>query len=305
MPRGRAPLLGCFTGAMLGIASGAILVPLNSTMLAVALPSVALDFDVGPSTVASLVTLYLGAVAIALPASGSLGDRFGHRRIFLVGVAGVRPRVGARGDRGHVQGARRVAGTPGGQRRARLDDSVALIRAAAPADRRGAAFGVFDMLVSTSAAVGPFVGGILVEGRSAGGRCSSSPCRLRWRRRSPWACAGPGTGATGSAEPRGASDGRSTSRASACSRPSSSPRLLGLRALEGSGPGRAWLLLAVPPLWSSRFVAWRNCGPITPPSIRGCSATGAVRGRRPRRARRDGRAPRDARDRAAPGGAAA
>ena len=85
------------TGAMLGLASGAILVPLNSTMLAVALPSVMDEFGVGAATVASLVTLYLGAVAIALPASGSLGDRFGHRRLFLVGVGGVRPGLGARG----------------------------------------------------------------------------------------------------------------------------------------------------------------------------------------------------------------
>ena len=71
---------------MLGLAGGAILVPLNSTMLAVALPSVMTEFTVGPATVASLVTLYLGAVAVALPASGSLGDRFGHRRMFLLGV---------------------------------------------------------------------------------------------------------------------------------------------------------------------------------------------------------------------------
>ena len=84
-PPGRARLI---SGAMLGLASGAILVPLNSTMLAVALPSISQEFEVGPATVASLVTLYLGAVAIALPASGSLGDRFGHRRVFLIGVGG-------------------------------------------------------------------------------------------------------------------------------------------------------------------------------------------------------------------------
>jgi MFS family permease len=82
----RAPLL---TASMLGIASGAILVPLNSTMLAVALPSVMTTFAVEPSDVASLVTLYLGAVTVALPASGSIGDRFGHRRAFLLGVAGL------------------------------------------------------------------------------------------------------------------------------------------------------------------------------------------------------------------------
>ena len=57
--------------AMLGVASGAVLVPLNSTMLAVALPSVMGEFSIGPETVSSLVTLYLGAVTVALPASGS------------------------------------------------------------------------------------------------------------------------------------------------------------------------------------------------------------------------------------------
>ena len=40
--------------------------------------------------------------------------------------------------------------------------SVALVRALSPSDRRGAAFGLFDMLVSTSAAIGPFIGGLLV-----------------------------------------------------------------------------------------------------------------------------------------------
>jgi len=79
----RPPLL---TPAMLGIAAGAILVPLNSTMLAVALPSVMTTFAVRPDEVASLVTMYLGAVTVALPASGSIGDRFGHRRTMLVSL---------------------------------------------------------------------------------------------------------------------------------------------------------------------------------------------------------------------------
>ena len=71
---------------MLGVASGAILVPLNSTMLAVALPGVMDDFTLGANAVSSLVTLYLGAVAVALPVGGSIGDRYGHRPAFLVGV---------------------------------------------------------------------------------------------------------------------------------------------------------------------------------------------------------------------------
>jgi EmrB/QacA subfamily drug resistance transporter len=160
-PPGRARLV---SGAMLGLASGAILVPLNSTMLAVALPSISTEFEVGPATVASLVTLYLGAVAIALPASGSLGDRFGHRRVFLFGVAAFAfaSAIAATAVSFEILALSRVLQAVTGALVS--TSSVALLRAMAPADRRGSAFGLFDMLVSTSAAVGPLVGGLLVAG---------------------------------------------------------------------------------------------------------------------------------------------
>ena len=149
---------------MLGLASGAILVPLNSTMLAVALPSVMGEFGVGAATVASLVTLYLGAVAVTLPASGSLGDRFGHRRVFLVGVAGfaLASALAATAASFEVLALSRVVQAVTGGLVS--TSSVALLRAMSPPDRRGSAFGLFDMLVSTSAAVGPLVGGLLVAG---------------------------------------------------------------------------------------------------------------------------------------------
>jgi EmrB/QacA subfamily drug resistance transporter len=150
------------TGTMLGIATGSVLVPINSTMLAVALPSVMDTFGVDAATVASLVTVYLGAVAVALPASGSLGDRFGHRRVFLVGVLafGLASLLAASAASFAVLAGSRVLQAISG---ALVSTSaIALVRAEAPPDRRGAAFGLFDMLVSTSAALGPLVGGLIV-----------------------------------------------------------------------------------------------------------------------------------------------
>ncbi len=154
------PLL---SGPILGLASGAILVPLNSTMLAVALPSLMQEFHVDPATIATLVTLYLAAVVVALPASGALGDRFGHRRIFLIGIAGfaLSSLLAVMAPAFEVlAGARVLQATSG----ALVSTSaISLVRASAPPDRRGAMFGLFDMLVSSSAALGPFVGGILVS----------------------------------------------------------------------------------------------------------------------------------------------
>ena len=150
------------SAVMLGVASGSILVPLNSTMLAVALPGVMSEFGLGANTVSSLVTLYLGAVAVALPVGGSLGDRFGHRRTFLVGVAGF----GAASLLAAIassfvvlEGARVLQAASGALI---STSSAALIRETAPETRRGEAFGLFDLLVSTSAAIGPFIGGVVV-----------------------------------------------------------------------------------------------------------------------------------------------
>lgn len=149
---------------MLGVASGAILVPLNSTMLAVALPGVMDDFGLGANAVSSLVTLYLGAVAVALPVGGSIGDRYGHRPAFLVGVIAfaVASALAAIATTFEVLEVSRIGQAASGALIS--TSSAALVRETAPPARQGEAFGLFDLLVSTSAAVGPFIGGLLVGG---------------------------------------------------------------------------------------------------------------------------------------------
>ena len=147
---------------MLGVASGAILVPLNSTMLAVALPDVGGTFALGANQVSSLVTLYLGAVAVALPVGGSIGDRYGHRPSFLLGVLGfaVASALAALATSFELLELSRVGQAVSGALIS--TSSAALIRETAPPERQGEAFGLFDLLVSTSAAIGPFIGGVLV-----------------------------------------------------------------------------------------------------------------------------------------------
>lgn len=158
-PRARGSLL---TPILFGIASGSILVPLNSTMLAVALPGVMDEFSLGADNVATLVSLYLGAVAIALPVGGTLGDRYGARRTFLAGVLGfgVASLVAAiAGSFLLLQVARVLQAATGALV---STSSAVLIRESAPAERRGETFGLFDGLTSVSAAIGPFIGGVLV-----------------------------------------------------------------------------------------------------------------------------------------------
>lgn len=149
---------------MLGVASGAILVPLNSTMLAVALPGVEHEFALSANAVSSLVTLYLGAVAVALPVGGSIGDRYGHRPTFLVGVLGfaLASALAAVASSFEILEAARVGQAVSGALIS--TSSASLIRETAPAARQGEAFGLFDLIVSSGAAIGPFIGGLLVGG---------------------------------------------------------------------------------------------------------------------------------------------
>ena len=69
---------------LVAVALGALLAPLNSTMIAVALPDIVDDFDSSIGTVGWLVTSYLLALAVVQPVAGKLGDRHG-RRPFIVG----------------------------------------------------------------------------------------------------------------------------------------------------------------------------------------------------------------------------
>jgi MFS family permease len=151
------------TAAIIAIAAGAILVPLNSTMLSVALPAIMADFSVTASAVSWLVTAYLATVAVAMTVSGNAGDRLGHRRMFLAGVAGfaVSSLLGALAWSFPVLVLSRVLQAVSGA--SITTNSLGLIRWLSPEDRRGASFGMFEMLILTSAAAGPFIGGLLTS----------------------------------------------------------------------------------------------------------------------------------------------
>ena len=72
----------------LTVAAAFFLEQVDGTILATALPAVARDFGVRPSTVGVALTAYLVTVAALIPVSGWLSDRYGGRRVFLIAVAG-------------------------------------------------------------------------------------------------------------------------------------------------------------------------------------------------------------------------
>ncbi len=78
-------------GRRLAVSAGAaaLLAPLNSTMVAVALPAIRDEFHVGVVAVSWLVTSYLVAVAISQPVGGRLGDAIGSLAVLRIGLLGM------------------------------------------------------------------------------------------------------------------------------------------------------------------------------------------------------------------------
>jgi EmrB/QacA subfamily drug resistance transporter len=136
---------------------------LDATVVNIALPAIGDDLDAGLTGLQWTVNAYTLALAGLLLLGGSLGDRYGRRRIFVVGavwfaaaslVCGLAPTsellIAARA----LQGAGAALLTPG---------SLALIEASFHRDDRGAAVGAWSGLGGIAGAAGPFLGGWLVQ----------------------------------------------------------------------------------------------------------------------------------------------
>jgi EmrB/QacA subfamily drug resistance transporter len=148
---------------LLAIALGTTLAPLNSTMIAVALPNIQDDLDVSVAQTAWLVTLYLVAMAVGQPIGGRIGDLFGRRGVYLAGLVwfAIASAACAFAPSLDVLIVFRTQQALAGA--LTFPNGAAIIREAVPPERRGSAFGVVGMTTALAAAIGPPLGGVLVH----------------------------------------------------------------------------------------------------------------------------------------------
>lgn len=142
---------------------GTFIALLDGSVVNVALPAIRDDLGGGLSGQQWVVNAYLLLLGSLILIGGSLGDVYGERRVFLLGIAGfgvasvvcaVAPSIGVLVGARAVQGAFGALLTPA---------SLAMIVAAFPEAERGKAIGTWTAYAGIAAVVGPLVGGWLVD----------------------------------------------------------------------------------------------------------------------------------------------
>ena len=137
---------------------GAVLAPINSTMIAVALPEIRHDFGLSHGAVAWLVSGYLITMAVVQPIAGRLGDQLGRGRVYRAGlIAFLIFSVAATFSPNFLllvtfRIAQAVAGA------SLIPNGMAMLRAQAPPDQLGRLNGINGAVLSFAAATGPLIG---------------------------------------------------------------------------------------------------------------------------------------------------
>lgn len=148
---------------LIAVALGVMMTDLNMTIVAVANPALQQELDASLADVQWITNAYLLALAIALIPAGRLGDRFGHRKIFLIGVAGFAVTASLIAISGHMWMMIALRVLQGISGALLMPSGLSLLRATFPAGRLTMAIGVYGMVIAASTAAGPLVGGLLVE----------------------------------------------------------------------------------------------------------------------------------------------
>jgi EmrB/QacA subfamily drug resistance transporter len=152
---------------LLAVALGVMMVGIDGTIVAVANPSIQSHLHASLAGIQWVTNGYLLALAVSLITAGKIGDRFGHKKVFITGIVGfaaASAAVGLSGDIAKSIGlviAFRVAQGAFG---AMLQPTaLALLRRNFPAERLNAALGIWGAVIGASTAAGPIVGGLLVQ----------------------------------------------------------------------------------------------------------------------------------------------
>src|ERR687898_2842991 len=148
------------------VSTALFMVVLDNLVVTTALPSIRADLDATIESLQWTVNAYTLTFAVLLLTGAALGDRFGRKRMFGIGVtlftvasaaAALAPTTGTLIAARAVQGAAAAAVLP---------LTLTLLSEAFPAGKRGLVLGLWSGISGLGIAIGPLVGGAVVDGIS-------------------------------------------------------------------------------------------------------------------------------------------
>src|ERR1700730_7008880 len=151
---------------LLATVLGSAIASIDATVVGIALPAIGRDFGVGLADLQWVVTAYTMTLAGLLRLCGALGDKYGRKRLFVIGVVcfalasllcAVAPTAGTLIAARALQGVGAALLTPG---------SLAILEAVFRPEDRGKAIGAWSGFSGVGTAIGPFLGGWLVQAAS-------------------------------------------------------------------------------------------------------------------------------------------
>ncbi|MFI1370968.1 MFS transporter [Streptomyces longwoodensis] len=148
---------------LITVAVGVMMVALDGTIVAIANPAIAKDLGATFAEVQWITNAYFLALAVSLITAGKLGDRFGHRQTFLIGVVGFAAASGAIGLSDSIALVVTFRVFQGLFGALLMPAALGLLRATFPAEKLNMAIGIWGMVIGASTAGGPILGGVLVE----------------------------------------------------------------------------------------------------------------------------------------------
>ncbi|MGV9627171.1 MFS transporter [Streptomyces sp. NPDC003487] len=162
-PRGLRGLRANPWLTLVAVAFGLFMVGLDGSVVSIANPDIGRDLHASTAGLQWVTNSYLLALAAALILGGKLGDRFGRRTFYLIGVAGFTAASVAIGLSGSIEGVIAFRAAQGLFGALLMPNTLGMLRAVFPPGKFGMAVGIWAMVSSVSTALGPIVGGLLVQ----------------------------------------------------------------------------------------------------------------------------------------------
>lgn len=148
---------------LVAVALGVMMVGLDGTVVGVANPTIAKDLDASLAGLQWVTNGYLLALAVLLIVGGKLGDKYGRKKVFIVGIIGFALTSLGCALSSSIEmliGFRVLQGVAGALL---MPNTLALIRASFPPSELNRAVGIWGGSSALAVASGPIIGGLLVE----------------------------------------------------------------------------------------------------------------------------------------------